>query len=119
MGFDWALYVALAAELARRADEASLRSAVSRTYYGAFGAARVWLADHGGGAPAPPGVHDKVWRAFSGRPEKASRRIGQLGWSLHRVQSRADYEAKMPDLARQARDAVAAAERILESLRGL
>ena len=47
MPFDWTEYARLAEELGTRADEASLRTAISRAYYSVYHQARDYLLGEG------------------------------------------------------------------------
>lgn len=94
MSFAWNDYLALAKSLASAgADEASLRTAVSRAYYAAFHEARRYVA------AAKPDVdlprdgrqHDIVWRTLSEglRQEMAASTHGR---KLRQKRTKADYQ---------------------------
>jgi len=70
-------------------DEASLRTAVSRSYYGAFHLAREFLAEVG----HPPGEnHGVVTRYLLHAGNRDCRRAGQLLSDLQSERVTADYE---------------------------
>ena len=69
MSFRWTEYLRLARELAFRDNEAAMRSAVSRSYYAAYHAARHHMAA-AGAESSRYGPHQAVWNelAASGNP---------------------------------------------------
>jgi hypothetical protein len=69
MAFDWHSYLALAKTLATATtDEASLRSAVSRSYYSAFNLAMLRAEANGYGdeSDAIGSSHYRLWELYSG-----------------------------------------------------
>jgi uncharacterized protein (UPF0332 family) len=117
----WGSYVVLADELAGLEFEAARRSAVSRAYYGAFNLARRWLETHV--MPIDDHrAHGQVWRAFRVAERAASgtgeewQLVGDLGTGLRALRNQADYADAIPGLDREAVDAVATAELILQLL---
>lgn len=60
--FNWNGYFTLANELARRADEASRRSAISRAYYYVYHLALGRAATNGFQFIAGEGSHMQLWR---------------------------------------------------------
>ncbi|NOX63716.1 MAG: hypothetical protein GXP42_17465 [Chloroflexi bacterium] len=99
MSFDWTNYIRLAEALEREAglfsdEEACLRSAISRAYYGAFGLARdVAVSQDGLILSRSPKDHVRVIAHFRRSSQKTRRRIGLDLDRLRRVRNRADYEA--------------------------
>jgi uncharacterized protein (UPF0332 family) len=89
MTFDWTEYLKLANELAKRNDEASLRSSISRAYYGVFCIARNILGykNYRG-----KDVHQKV---ISELKQNKDRLLRKSGWNLdelRRKRNDADYQ---------------------------
>ena len=89
--FDWSEYLKLAEELGNRADEASLRSAISRAYYYVFHLA-LKRAEANNFAFVTGGMHTQLWRLFSESPEPDCRKLGAIARRLKRQRERADYE---------------------------
>jgi hypothetical protein len=63
--FNWSEYFKLAEELGKRPDEASLRSALSRTYYYVFHLALKRAQDNDFKPLPGEGTHTQLWRVFS------------------------------------------------------
>jgi len=96
MGFDWKLYIQLADELItyqRTASfqEAYLRTAISRSYYGVFCIARNFLTTKG--IPIPKiDTHKFVREQYLSSQDKIERKIGNSLNRLWRRRKDADYE---------------------------
>ena len=84
-------FIQFAGKLATSADPASLRSAVSRAYYGAFHLAGEFLVDIGRPVPRNANAHVLVARMLqsSGQPDAV--RAGSLLGDLHSDRIKADY----------------------------
>ncbi|MBM3253946.1 MAG: HEPN domain-containing protein [Candidatus Omnitrophica bacterium] len=96
MGFDWKLYIQLADELItyqRTASfqEAYLRTAISRSYYGVFCIARNFLTTKGISIP-PINTHKFVREQYLSSQDKVERKIGDSLNRLWRRRKDADYE---------------------------
>jgi uncharacterized protein (UPF0332 family) len=111
--FDFIAFVELAANLARRGDEAADRSAIGRAYYAAFHACRDHL-DAGG---------ERVSRGSSGHGEVLDNlsnldlEAGQNLRRLHRMRRAADYEAVRPiDAVVEAKTAVSLARLVVSAV---
>ena len=65
MPFAWSDYRVVAETLSQNADEASLRSAISRAYYCAYHLAVGHLSEHFNFQVSKDKSHDTVWRKFS------------------------------------------------------
>lgn len=89
--FSWSDYLSLAEELGKRADEASLRSAVSRTYYYVYHLA-LSRAERNGFRPLTGGVHTQLWRLFGSSPEPQCQKLAVIAGRLKQKRERADYE---------------------------
>ena len=70
MAFDWSKYLELAKNLSDTADEASLRTAVSRSYYCAYNLAlaRAKLNQYRPPPDTMGGIHEQLWELY-GRNE--------------------------------------------------
>src|SRR5437899_11955893 len=64
MSFDWNEYAALAEELSKRDNEASLRTAISRIYYSTYHAARDYLLEEGIPLSTSDSSHKIVWNGY-------------------------------------------------------
>ena len=114
--FDWADYLALASELAKRSeDEAAMRSAVSRAYYAVFGRARERLRAEGLAAPRRA-THRFVWDAYQQAREPHRRQVGAAGDRLRKYREGADYEGLLPGLPLITRRSIEIARELLSLL---
>src|ERR1035441_7912099 len=95
MPFDWRDFLPLARSLAGQPDEASLRSAVSRAYYSAYGVAEERrLADNIQLVPLnQAGLHKRLWATYGQHSDSRRQQIGIDGQRLHGRRIRADYRA--------------------------
>ncbi len=107
--FDWSGYLALADELGKSADEAALRSAISRAYYYVYHLA-LKRAEKNDFKPSQGGAHVQLWRFFGGSPDLTCRRLGDLGNRMKENRHRADYEPtyrrisdEIPEILKDAR----------------
>src|SRR5271166_981735 len=89
--FDWSEYFKLADELAKRTDEAALRSALSRAYYYVYHLALRRALDNGFTTKSGEGTHTQMWRNFSGSPEPDCRKLAEIAGRLKEKRERADY----------------------------
>lgn len=81
-------FIALAGRLAASNDEAALRSAVSRAYYGAFHLAIAFLAE----LDCPTNGHGEPPRRLSEPGNENARLAGQLLIELQGARVKADYK---------------------------
>jgi uncharacterized protein (UPF0332 family) len=127
MKFDWSEYFYLAKELAETSEEAELRSAVSRAYYSAFCLARNYWRD----IQQDPRLsrnktndindHQYVAKEFIYNQSKSQPMI-EIGKDLTRLRimrNKADYEATIFNLKREARTALMLAQNIISALSNL
>lgn len=89
--FAWSQFLSLSEELGTRADEASLRSAISRAYYYVYHLALKRAVENGFIVVAG-GVHIQLWRLFLENPEPDCKRLGTIAGRMKRQRERADYE---------------------------
>lgn len=118
--FDWWQFLELAQRLAADGDEAARRSAVSRAYYAAFGAARAWREGiRYFDAPTDGTVHQALWASFGEGPTDDEREVGMLGDRLRRSRNTADYRGRVEDLGDLTREALENARDVRGLLEGL
>ena len=105
MSFDWRLYIQLAGELINHQripmlQEAYLRSAMSRSYYGAFCIAGDLLTSRGVAIPRA-NTHTFVRTEYQNSPNRTDRAIGGHLSRLWRERKDADYnDAAIIDMSR-------------------
>lgn len=117
MPFDWFEYRAVAQTLSQNADEASLRTAVSRAYYCAYHQARIHLAElHHFQASEDKPAHDQVWREFS-KMGMSYREVWNKGDRLKKFRVDADYRSDAHINAETAAASIKLADRVIECLR--
>jgi uncharacterized protein (UPF0332 family) len=97
--FHWSQYFTLANELGGRADEASLRSAISRAYYYVYHLALARAKSNAFEAKSGEGVHHQLWRVFSASPESDCRKLAFIGPRLKEKRTRADYQSSYARVA--------------------
>lgn len=97
--FDWTGYYTLADELAKRADEASLRSAISRAYYYVYQLALKRAETNGFKARPDEGVHKQLWRNFNASPDPGCRKLGEIANRLMDKRLMADYRSIYPRIS--------------------
>ena len=125
MTFDWSQYLKLAQELAGQgvtaaAQEARLRSAISRAYYAAFCLARDHLR-HKEKHPVPTNgrAHAYVRNQFRNSSDRARKKLGHNLGRLHKDRKRADYDDSVPDLEKTTTSDIILAQRVLHALANL
>jgi uncharacterized protein (UPF0332 family) len=111
MSFDWNNYLELAKTLSVAvADEASLRSAVSRAYYCAFNLAMARAAANSYRSPDDGSSHDLLWALYGRNNDAACKQLALVGPRMKRRRVKADYRADYHRLAEEVKDAIADAE---------
>lgn len=110
MSFDWKDYVSLAEELLNREEESSLRSSISRAYYGAFCIARNRKSykDYAG-----RDVHQRVINEYKNSNDENEQVIGQALDELRKSRNNADYNEDRPINKSLAERMVALSKQIL------
>lgn len=88
MSFDWKEFIRLAEELINRSDEASLRSGISRAYYGVFCIAR---NKKGFKNSTHPNVHKQVIMEYCNSYNPTEKYIGEVLDKLRKERNDADY----------------------------
>ena len=111
MSFDWTRYLDLARALsAAVTDEASLRSAVSRSYYCAFNLAMMRAADNSYRSPNDGSSHDLLWELYGRNDDPACKKLALVGPRMKRRRVKADYKPDYRRLTEEVKDAIADAE---------
>ncbi|MBW2148130.1 MAG: DNA-binding protein [Deltaproteobacteria bacterium] len=95
--------------------EAYFRSAISRSYYGAFGSARVKLEKRGINIPRQ-NTHEFVINEYQNSPDKKNKQIGRVLLTFRRERNKADYEHSGTFDFSKARRAFLKAQQILTQL---
>ena len=121
MSFDWKLYVQLAEELITLhqtggLQEACLRSALSRAYYGVFCTARNHLKGRGINIP-PVDTHKFVRKEYLTSSDKKDMEIGEHLKRLWKYRKDADYEDSADICVARAKEAIELAKRTLAKLK--
>jgi uncharacterized protein (UPF0332 family) len=118
MDFEWENYLQLAKDLDKHSDEASKRSAISRSYYAAFCVARNWLRKNNPDFTIPSTVsaHKVVWEVFQNSDDDLKKEIGNYGIALRRTRRKADYDNSMATPEKSSRDAIIRTDAILKAL---
>jgi hypothetical protein len=95
MSFDWANYLRLAEDLAAKADEASLRTAISRAYYSIFNVAYERAEKNLGRKPASSGSHHKwCWDAYGNCNDSTCQELAVEGRRLKWLRVDVDYKSE-------------------------
>jgi len=111
MSFNWKSYLELAKSLsAAVADEASLRSAVSRSYYCAFNLAMARAIANSYRSPNDGSSHDLLWELFGRNNNAACKKLAAVGPRMKRRRVKADYRAEYHRLSEEVKDAINDAE---------
>lgn len=115
--FRWEHVLGVAIDLSKLADEASLRSSISRSYYFVFNLAR---AKTGlvppPGSPPQPDAHRKCWEAIARTCGPATAKTAR---ALRERRNNADYDLLVPTVASwdwEAKSAIAKARKIASAL---
>ncbi|UQA57776.1 hypothetical protein [Polyangium aurulentum] len=118
--FDWTLYLKLAERLyASAADEADLRSAVSRAYYAAFNEARQYVRREFPEVfiDKDAAAHGKVWDTLASKGRSREEvETGRRGNMLRRDRNKADYDGTVPVKHNQVRLVIRQANDIIDAL---
>ena len=117
--FDWDDFLRLAKELAQNNDEASLRTAISRTYYAVYWKARIQLEKEGFIVRfgVGKGSHEQVWDEYNTRQGNDNKKIFKFGNELKRNRTKADYRAEINVSKNLASDSLRLANNILFNLK--
>lgn len=94
--FNWLNYIYLAKVLIERNDEASLRSAISRLYYGFFGIVRRYLINVKNNyylREYNRDVHSNVYDELRLSKDPTEKQIAKILNKLRLIRNNADYDA--------------------------
>ena len=112
MSFDWNEYAALAEELSKRDNEASLRTAISRIYYSTYHAARDYLLEEGIPLSTSDSSHKIVWNGYKDMGGSC-RSVGVNGDRLCDNRKKADYDRAVDDINQLVKESFMMARNIL------
>lgn len=118
MSFDWSAYREVAETLSQKADEASLRSAISRAYYCAYHLAVGHLSEHFNFQVSKDKSHDTVWRTFSTKGRSYGE-VWSKGDKLKKLRVDADYDSNAVIRDETAAFSLQLADRIVTILQGI
>jgi uncharacterized protein (UPF0332 family) len=97
MSFDWLLYIKMTEKLLRRKpkgmEEAYLRTAISRAYYGIFGKLRQDLETRGIKFPGNRNIHQELIKKLKASSDALELQAGVQLDRLRRERNSADYDA--------------------------
>jgi uncharacterized protein (UPF0332 family) len=93
MPFDWNNFLTLAEDLAKRQEDASKRTAISRAYYCVFNFAFARAMSTGCHYPGEEGRHQWCWRQYSQSQDRSCAKLGANGDRMKRLRVKVDYEA--------------------------
>lgn len=95
MAFDWKEFIKFSEDLhATKSDEASLRSAISRAYYGAFGAIRPYCVQRFNiSSRSNPEIHRIVIEKLKSSSNKLEFSTGNILSILRDDRNNADYDS--------------------------
>lgn len=106
----------IAEELLRRSDESSLRSSISRAYYGVFCIARNKKDYKNFRLKKGESLHWIVINAYKQSRDRREKEIGRILDNLRRFRNNADYDEDKPIHRGLAERAFLSAKQILTSL---
>lgn len=112
-------FLVLARELAEReADEAALRTAISRAYYASYCSAAQYVLQYTPNLSASDLGHERVWRMFQVPSDRERWRVFDDGMALRAARLQAGYWIPMRGhiLATQVKDSLRRSTRLLEAL---
>lgn len=116
--FDWEDYLVFAEDLQKnRADDAALRSAVSRAYYTAYNLAVRFLENRHLAVKSFGNKHEAVWNEFQRGPGKDWKAVYKIGDSLKKRRVDADYFLTQKKWTEEVKVAIAEAKNIQHWLR--
>ena len=111
MNFDWNRYLELAKKLsAATEDDASLRSAVSRSYYCIFNLAMLKAKANKYTPKDDASTHDQLWTLYARNTDKNCGRVSVIGQRMKRRRVKADYRDYFDKLKDEVDDAITDAE---------
>ena len=93
--FDWINYIYLAKVLIERNDEESLRSAISRLYYGVFGIVRRYLINVKNKYDLlnpNPNIHYEIYKDLKRSSNTTEKQMANILNCLRHVRNNADYD---------------------------
>jgi uncharacterized protein (UPF0332 family) len=123
MTFNWTDYFTLAERLTQvesgaPLSSASLRSAVSRAYYAAFNASKVFLIEREGCTfPKDGSIHRRVIAVFKHHENTEYKYLSEVLHRLRCLRNDADYSERLVLPGKTVRGSVAQAREVLNTLK--
>jgi len=124
MSFNWSEYLALAQQLAGKAQisatqESRLRSAISRAYYSAFIQARNHLRDRMSLSIPRKNTHEYVIKQFQNSSDPIRQQIGEALDRIRYNRNLADYDDTVANLPTITRRSLKLAAQVISALQSL
>jgi uncharacterized protein (UPF0332 family) len=122
MSFDWTTYLDLAKSLSKANDEASLQSAVSRSYYSVFNlvSSRAKANGYRPKYDELGGSHELLWALCQRNEDNEScKRLAILGPRMKKRRLKADYHDSVARLSEETQNAIEDAEECVKLLSAL
>ena len=116
MNFNWKEYINLAEELVEFSDEAKLRTAISRAYYGAFCLARNKKGLKSYKPQKGENIHWKVINEYKRSPDYNEKFVGNTLDKLRKNRNDADYDEDRTIDFRLAQRVLIKAKQVLDKL---
>ena len=116
MSFDWHEYITLAEKLVLEQNEANLRSAISRTYYGVFCISRNKKGYKNYTLKQGENIHWKVINEYKNSEKPNETLVGKYLDELRRDRNNADYKEDKNIHKGLAERAIFKAKQVLEML---
>jgi uncharacterized protein (UPF0332 family) len=117
--FDWSDYYKLAVRLSKDTEEASLRTAISRSYYYVFHLALTRAENNGYVPTRQGGSHRELWILYMSSRVPECRALAVIGLRMKDWRVTADYKANFPQLEATCRKVLLHAERFALGLNKL
>ncbi|MEC4986733.1 MAG: HEPN domain-containing protein [Oscillatoria sp. PMC 1068.18] len=123
MTFNWLEYLILAQKLAgtreNPANEAEMRSAISRAYYAAMIQSRNFLFERDKLLIPTQNTHQYVMNQYRNSSNKNRKKIGERLRRLRGYRNQADYDDTVKNLSNKTQEALTLARRIISGLDSL
>jgi uncharacterized protein (UPF0332 family) len=93
MPFEWTDFISCAEELSNKSDEASLRSSISRAYYGAFGKIKIYCSSKFDIRTIGDSLHQRVIQSLKESGDSDEFSLGNTLSQLRTSRNDADYDS--------------------------
>jgi uncharacterized protein (UPF0332 family) len=121
MAFKWTEFILFAEQISKNSsDEATLRSAISRAYYGAFGKVRIYCeSKYKISKSFSDGIHQKVIHELKTSAIREEYSLGNSLSDLRRSRNMADYDSHADVNKRLAEQSIKKSNDIIKQLNKL